>query len=160
MAQSRTLVKNFVEVMHLPAKTQVIKELISKWGGSVETSTKPELEPQQSSWITTVVMFFDRRKSTSFSKAVTQQEGIGSVRRSSQDVTYAYLPVQRVSVGRSGMMSVLPQNKKRPVSFRIEHTKATQQYGLVGRTNPRTFWYDEAEIGTEEDTTLDEVDMG
>lgn len=152
--QARTLVKNFVEVVHQPAKAQQIKDLTAKWGGVAEASIQPQPDVEKAGWMTTVVTFFDRRKSTCFCKAVAQEEGIGSVRRSSQDVSYSYMPVQRVSTSRNGALSVLQKSKKRPVTFRLEHAKNSQRFGLVGKTNPRAFWYDENEIPDAVDEVL------
>lgn len=146
--QSQTLVKNFVEVMHEPARLDAVLELMRKSGGTADASIQQN--PAAEGWTTTIAVFFDRRKSTTFCKNVTQHEGVGSVRRSSEDVTYAPMSVEKVSSGRNGALSVLVVGKKRPLRFVIEHSKHTQRFGKVGKTNPRRFWYDEALVEPEE----------
>lgn len=161
--QRQVLTRNFVEVLHLPALSEQVRGLIEKWSGKEDTSFPPDAATAEAGWATTVAAFFDKRKSTSFYKAMQVLDGVGSIRKSSLDTVYEPLDAATVTHGRQGRLSVLPVGKRRPVTLTLQHTKGTQRFGVVGTKTPRPFWFDEAAvrgIGSDPARPTDAEDVG
>ncbi|KAK9827041.1 hypothetical protein WJX74_004453 [Apatococcus lobatus] len=144
--QRQVLTKNYVEVLHLPALSERIQELIVKWSGVQDTSFPTDAATAEAGWAMTVAVFYDKRKSTSFYKGVQVLNGVGSIRKSSVDTVYEHLDAQSVTHGRQGKLSVLPHGKRRPVTLTLQHSKGTQRFGVVGNKTPRPFWFDEGAV--------------
>lgn len=142
--QKQTLSKNFVEVIHMPNLDEQIQALMTKYSGLLDKTFPIDPRTSEAGWGTTVAAFFDKRKSTNFMKAVQSLDGIGSIRKSMTETTYHPLDLESFVPGKNGALRVMQRGKKRAVTFEPEHQKGSFRYGLVGKTNPRPFWFDSA----------------
>ncbi len=140
----QVLTKNFVEILHLPGVSDKIQDLMKKWQGTADTSFPTDAAATEAGWEMVVAAFFDKRKSTNFFKVIQTMDGVGSIRKSSVDLVYEPMEVESVLPARGGGLSVVMKGRKRGVPFNLEYSKGTRKFGMVGKTNPRPFWFDES----------------
>lgn len=128
----------------MPALADEMKDLVKKYAGAIDVGFPVDPRAAEAGWSTTVAGFFVKRKATAFSKAVSIVEGVGSVAKKVRDTVYDPLDVETYTPGKNGSFRVIPRGKKRAMTFEPIHKQGLYWFGTIGKTSPRSFWFDES----------------